>query len=172
MAELDDLREHLSRYRAVTLQHFDILSDDDLAWRPRGQAFSCGQQLFHIISTEDFFVRGIFDGEWDLELLRFPKPMPPKALLRQHFGEVRARTDAHLTYMRASTLDETRRHGFAPIDASIRGWLWFILEHEIHHKAQLSEYLRTMGHLPPYFAMVLPLGERPDLQARTYLGGV
>ena len=74
--------------------------------------------------------------------------------------------------MPVSKLDEPRRHGFAPVDASVRAWLWFILEHEIHHKAQLAEYLRAMGHVPPYFAMVLPLGERPDLKARADLGGL
>ena len=36
MAELDDLREHRERYRAVTLQHFEILSDDEMAWRAFG----------------------------------------------------------------------------------------------------------------------------------------
>ncbi len=32
--ELEDLREHLERYRAVTLQVLDLVTDEQLAWRP------------------------------------------------------------------------------------------------------------------------------------------
>jgi len=58
------------------------------------------------------------------------------------------------------------------IQASLRSWLWFVLEHEVHHKAQLAEYLRALGRVPPYFAMVLPAGMRPDIEARAALDGV
>ena len=33
----------------------------------------------------------------------------------------------------------------APMPMSLRSWLWFVVEHEIHHKAQLSIYLRQRG---------------------------
>ena len=172
MSETADIRDHLARYRAVTLQHFEILSEEELSWRPRPDAFSCGQQLLHIIQSEDFFIRGIFANEWEIERLRFSKPMPNKAALRQQFDDVRRMTLEHLTSMREEMLGEIRRHGFAPVDATVRSWLWFIIEHEVHHKGQLSEYLRALGHVPPYFAIELPLGTRPDLTARAELGGV
>ena len=172
MSELADLRGHLEQYRAVTLQHFDILSDAQMSWRPRDDAFTCAQQLYHIISGEDFFIRGLFGSGWDVERLRLPKPMLDKRALRALFDQIRAETRRHLDALPESSLNEVRRHGLAPVDATIRGWLWFILEHEIHHKAQLAEYLRTMGLTPPYFAMALPLGERPDVKARHDLGGV
>ena len=171
MSELADLRGHLEQYRAVTLQHFDILSDEQMSWRPRDDAFTCAQQLYHIVSNEDFFIRGLC-GRWEADRLRLPKPMLHKRALRAMFDDVRAQTRRYLDLLPESSLEEVRRHGLAPVDATIRAWLWFILEHEIHHKAQLSEYLRTMGLTPPYFAMALPLGERPDVQARHDLGGV
>jgi uncharacterized damage-inducible protein DinB len=172
MAELDDLREHLDRYRAVTLLYFDLLTEDELHWRARPDAFTCGQQLLHIIQTEDCFTRGLFGGDWQLDRLRFPKPQPSKADLLQRFVDVRAQTLRYLSGLQATDLDVVTRHGFSTVDATLRSWLWFILEHEIHHKAQLSEYLRMMGKVPPYFAMTLPDGLRPDLQARADLGGV
>jgi uncharacterized damage-inducible protein DinB len=172
MSELDDLREHLDRYRAVTLQHFDILSEAEMSWRPRPDAFTCAQHLLHIVQSEEYFVGGIFEDAWDSERLAFPVPMPSSPELRQRFIDVRRRTHQYLDTLNEATLDAVRRHGHAPVDASIRAWLWFILEHEIHHKAQLAEYLRTLGHTPPYFAMPLPLGERPDISARDALGGV
>jgi uncharacterized damage-inducible protein DinB len=172
MNELADLREHLERYRSVTLQHFDLLTEDEFGWRPRPDAFSCGQQLLHIIQTEDCFIQGMFADDWQLDRLRLPKPMPDKEALRQLFVTVRTETLKRLDGMRDADLDIVKRHGFSPFEATLRSWLWFILEHEIHHKAQLAEYLRTLGKVPPYFAMVLPDGMRPDLQARLDLGGV
>lgn len=59
----------------------------------------------------------------------------------------------------------------APMPMTLRSWLWFMVEHEIHHKAQLSIYLRQMGHIAPFYAMPLPLGDRPDFKARQDLGG-
>lgn len=172
MAEKADLREHLDRYRAVTLLHFDLLTDEELEWRPRPEAFSCGQQLLHIIQTEDCFVRGLFEGDWRVERLRFPKPMPDKATLLQFYGDVRAATLTHLSRVAEGDLDAVHRHGFSTVEASLRSWLWFILEHEIHHKAQLAEYLRALGKVPPYFAIALPDHLRPDLQARADLGSI
>jgi hypothetical protein len=70
--ELSNLREHLDRYRAVTLQTIDAAPDDAaLDWRPVPEAFSLGQQLAHVAQTEDYYTRGLFGGEWRPELLRF-----------------------------------------------------------------------------------------------------
>jgi uncharacterized damage-inducible protein DinB len=172
MSELDDLREHLERYRAVTLQHFDILSEEDMVWRPRPDAFSCAQQLLHIVQSEDFFISGLFGNDWSLDRITFPKPMPAKPVLHQQFLDVRRRTLSALSSLEPARLNDVRQHGFASVEGSLRSWLWFILEHEIHHKAQLADYLRALGHTPPYFAMVFPLGQRPDITARAALGGV
>jgi uncharacterized damage-inducible protein DinB len=126
----------------------------------------------HIIQSEDYFISGLFGGDWNLDRLKFPKPLPSKRALHQQFVDVRRTTLSHFSALSESALNEIKRHGHAPVDGSVRSWLWFILEHEIHHKAQLAEYLRALGHTPPYFAMVFPIGERPDITARAGLGGV
>ena len=41
-----------------------------------------------------------------------------------------------------------------------------VLEHEIHHKAQLAVYVRMMGLVAPFYAMPMPPGARPDIAAR------
>ena len=52
--ELQDLREHLDRYRAVTLQVLECVSDEQLSWRPGPDHYTLGQQLIHIAQAEDF----------------------------------------------------------------------------------------------------------------------
>jgi uncharacterized damage-inducible protein DinB len=56
------------------------------------------------------------------------------------------------------------------MELPLRWWLWFVLEHEIHHKAQLALYLRQLGKVPPFFAMVLT--DRPDIRIRSEMGGI
>lgn len=169
--ELEDLREHLERFRAVTLQVLEIVTDEELSWRPDESSFSCGQQLLHIAQAEDFYARGLFGSDWDMDRLRLPKTVGSRSELRAFFGEVRERTLAGLRSVDPPDLGAIWEVPGAPKRMSLRSWLWFMVEHEIHHKAQLSVYLRQMGHVAPFYAMPLPLGDRPDFKARQDLGG-
>jgi len=171
--EIEDLREHFERYRAVTLQHLERVDDEHLSWRPRPDAFSCGQHFVHLVQTEDFYMRGLFQRDWNPERMRFPNALPSRAELREQFEAVRRFT---LNFF--STLTSDQLTAIVPpilgstIEWSLRSWLWYVLEHEVHHKAQLAEYMRQMGRIPPFFAFVLPEGQRPDIEARAKLGGI
>jgi uncharacterized damage-inducible protein DinB len=168
--ECEDLLEHLERYRAVTLQHLDLFADAELAWRPRPDAFSVGQHFVHILHSEDFYIRGLFENDWNWERLRFPSVLPDRAALKDQFAMVRRVTRVHFADLHDDTLGRVVSPPHAGgIEGSLRSWLWFVLEHEIHHKAQLAEYLRALGRVPPYFAMVMPPGVRPDIEARAAL---
>ena len=171
--ELLNLREHQDRYRAVTLQTIDAIPDDAaLGWRPTPDAFSLGQQLVHIAQTEDYYTRGLFANEWRPDLLRFTDAPLTRADIRRYFENVRAAFIARLDVMPASELDAGRDAPTAPPGVTMRWWLWFLLEHEIHHKAQAAVYLRQMGLVAPFYALPLPPGERPDIASRAALGGV
>jgi uncharacterized damage-inducible protein DinB len=172
MTELEVFREHWERYRSVTLQFFDMLSEEELRWRPDPDAHSCAQQLLHIAQNEDYFFRGIFAGDWDLERLRFPRQMPARDELRRYLVAVRELANGYLEGLSPSALDQPTRVPRSPSDFPLRWWLWLILEHEVHHKAQLSVYMRLLHRVPPYFAAPLPPGERPDIRVRAEMGGV
>jgi uncharacterized damage-inducible protein DinB len=171
MTELEVIVGGWERHRAVTLQFLDALTEEELAWRPTPEAMTCGQQLLHIAQNEDFHERGLFAGEWDRELLRFPVPMPTKEALGAYFEEVRTRMGARLGALSPADLDAPCDHPNAPPGLPMRWWLTFLLEHEVHHKGQLAVYLRQMGKTAPFFAMAFPPGHRPDIQARNDLGG-
>jgi uncharacterized damage-inducible protein DinB len=171
MTELEVLLENWSRFRSVTLQFLDLLEEDDLNWRPEPDAFSCGQQLLHIAQTEAYCIGGLFGGEWDTGMLKFPEAMPSIEELRRYFTEVRGTASERLESL--TEVDLATPHSGPNDSASypLRWWLWFVLEHEIHHKAQLAVYVRQIGKVAPFFANPLPLGERPDIQAREDLDG-
>lgn len=170
-SELSDFQEHLERYRAVTLQVLDVVNDADLSWRPSPDQYSLGQQLLHIAQTEDLYATGLFHGDWDFDRARFPSEMPSRSELREFFEEVRARTLDCLGSISDSELGEVVPIPDSPVEGTLRSWLWFILEHELHHKGQIWLYLRQMGYTAPFYAMPLPLGTRPDHKAREELGG-
>ncbi|NJD09835.1 MAG: DinB family protein [Gemmatimonadetes bacterium] len=172
MTEIEVFLEHWERYRSVTLQCIDLLEEAELGWRPQPEAQSCAQQLLHIVQNEDYFIRGIFEGDWDTERLRFPREMPAKEALRRHYVEVRDRTLARLRALGAEDLDRPTPVPRGPTDMPLRWWLWLMLEHEVHHKAQLAVYFRLLNKVPPYFAAPLPPGDRPDVRKRAELGGV
>lgn len=171
ISEIDDLIEHLERFRAVTLQILEIVSDDELRWRPDENSFTCGQHLLHIAQAEDFYSYGLLEHDWNYDRLRLPKDVGTRADLREFFAEVRRRTLGRFAALNPDDLSKEWDVPGAPKPMSLRSWLWFTVEHEIHHKAQLSVYLRRMGHVAPFYAMPLPIGTRPDFQARQDLGG-
>jgi len=73
--EVSILREHLERYRGVTLQTVDLVPDDKLGWRPAEQSMSFAEQVLHIARVEEFYASGIF-GKWDLGQLHRFLPLP------------------------------------------------------------------------------------------------
>ena len=171
MAELDDLREHLERFRAVTLQALDLVTDDDLRWRPGPKHLTLGQQFLHIAQSEDFQIQAYLNGDWDLERVRFPVRELKVEELRERLKETRSRTMAALTELDEERLDERVELGEGQPVQTLRWWLWLVVEHEVHHKAQVAVYLRQMGMTPPYFAAPLEGGARPDVEVMERLGG-
>ena len=168
--EIDDFREHMQRYRAVTVQFLDVLSDVQLAWRPRSDAFTAGQHLLHIAQTEEFYMHGLFTGNWEPNRIRLPVAPLSGTTLKARFESVRAITIEYLSTLTPTRLDTVVPPiGGSAVKWSLRSWLWYVLEHEIHHKAQLAEYVRQLGGLPPFFAMPLAVGDRPDIRMRAQL---
>ncbi len=171
VSELEDLIEHLQRYRATTLQVFELVDDEDLAWRPGPDQYSLGQQLLHIAQAEDRFLHGLFEDDWSYDRVRFPEVLPDGPALEAFFRRVRADLMDRLRELPPEELGRRIHVPEAPADHSLRWYLWFILEHELHHRGQIWAYLRAMGKTPPFYATALPLGDRPDHDARERLGG-
>jgi uncharacterized damage-inducible protein DinB len=102
--------------------------------------------------------------------LHFPASLPVISQLRSDFTTTRAETLADFDMLTDANLDEVKQVPNIPLELPLRWWLWFVLEHEIHHKAQLALYLRQLGKVPPFFAMVLT--DRPDIRIRSEMGGI
>lgn len=162
--EINVLREHLDRYRGVTVQTLDMVPEEKLIWYPAIAQFSFGQHFLHIAQVEEFYSHGLFDGDWDSKRLDEPGGRPTREQLRERLQAARQFTLDKLARLEPARLDAAVSVPNVPVQWPLRSWLWYLVEHEIHHKAQLAVYLRQIGLTPPFFAFVLPPGVRPDIR--------
>ena len=163
VTELDVVHEHLRRYRKVTLQTLERVPAERFDWRPSPGAMSFAEQFAHIAETEEHYMSGLVDGTWS------PRPFRPgaapadAAALRALLDATRAATLERLARIDAHALERVPEVPGIPVQWPLRSWLWYVVEHEVHHKAQLASHLRTIDVEAPFFAFALPPGVRPDL---------
>jgi uncharacterized damage-inducible protein DinB len=162
--ELAVLQEHLERYRGVTLQMLDLVPQDKFDWKPTEGLRSFAEQFLHIAQVEDFYAHGMLAGNYDFSRLHPPVEPPTRETLRQRLNDTREFLIGKLSTLNPDQLVEIIQVVSVPVQWSLRSWLWYLLEHELHHKAQLSLYLRQIGITPPFFAFVFPAGMRPDIR--------
>jgi uncharacterized damage-inducible protein DinB len=124
-----------------------------------------------IAQSEDFQIQAHLFGVWDYERARFPARELKVGELRTLLNETRDRTMVALKELDEGRLGEPVDHGEGRPIQALRWWLWLLVEHEVHHKAQIAVYLRQMGKTPPYFAAALEGGARPDVEMREKFGG-
>jgi uncharacterized damage-inducible protein DinB len=161
--EIADLRENLERFRGVTLQTLEWVPEDNLSWGPKEGVRSFADQFLHIARVEEYHARGLLGGDWNMDRYFSRLPSLTKESLRNLLNETRAATLAGLDTLDPSRLDEPATVPNVPVHWTLRAWLWYLVEHEVHHKAQLALYLREIGIVPPFFALAFPPGVRPDI---------
>jgi uncharacterized damage-inducible protein DinB len=162
--EIIDLREHLERFRSVTLQTLEWVPEDRLGWSPKEGLRNFAENFLHMARVEEYYARGLLTGQWDMERY-FARPAAlTREALRQVLQETRTVTLTGLENLDPARLDERVTVPDVPVDWTLRSWLWYLVEHEVHHKAQLALYLREVGVVPPFFALAFPPGVRPDIR--------
>jgi uncharacterized damage-inducible protein DinB len=164
--ELAVFRDHLQRYRAVTLQTLDLLSPEQLVWRPNDEARSFAEELVHLAQTESFYTHGLLAGDWLIGRMRVLPTVHTHASVEKLLEDTRAHTLTLLADLDTARLSEIVNVPVSPMAWTLRSWLWYLVEHEVHHKAVLAGRLRQLGLTPPYFAFALPVDVRPDVEMK------
>jgi len=161
---VSDIREHLERFRGVTLQTLEWVPDGKLHFAPQEGLRPFDEQFLHIARTEEYHIRGLLLGDWNRERY-FARPSElTRESLRRILDQTRGVTLKALDELDPARLDDHVQVPDVPVDWTLRAWLWYLVEHEVHHKAQLALYLRLVGVIPPFFALAFPPGIRPDVR--------
>jgi uncharacterized damage-inducible protein DinB len=166
--EIESLKEKLKIYNDVLLLSLELVPDEKLEWKPFDCFRSLGEQFYHVGQIEEFYIRGIRERHWDLpNALKSPGERLTKDFIKNYINSAREKTLEFLGEMIVEDLNRVVKIPSNPTNYSIRHWLYYILEHKIHHKAQISVFLRQLGITPPFFAFAFPNNFRPDMEIFT-----
>lgn len=142
--QLNQFFSHWDQIHQDTLATLDKFSQEELSCVAYQGGMPVGQIALYIAAAEEGWFRLIAMQErsaWpsDYTLESYPTRTAIKILL----GEVHAKTMAYLSTL---ALDDLERVISSPWgDFSLRFIIWHVLEHEIHHRGELSLILGTLG---------------------------
>lgn len=151
MALVDALLPEFDHEIASTRRLLDRLPDDQLAWKPHAKSMALGALAEHLGQLGVWGELTLTQSAVDLETTARPpgyQPMTVKADILAHFDTRMAvaraalvgRTDAEL--MAPWTLRRGAQEFFTMPKASC--WRTFVMNHLIHHRGQLTVYLREL----------------------------
>jgi uncharacterized damage-inducible protein DinB len=146
MSLVDALLPEFDHEMTVTRKLLERVPEDRFAWKPHDKSFSLGQLAQHVATVPMWGAVTINQSELDLS---GGEQLPPAenraallALFDGHVAGTRAalvgRSDAEL--MAPWTLKSGGKTIFSMPKAMV--WRSFVMSHLIHHRGQLSVYLR------------------------------
>lgn len=141
----EDIFAHWKLVRRGLIEIVEKFQEEDLHFSPFESAWSVGEILLHIANAEQGWFRYAVTGEFDAwpgghTLERYPTFESIKSLLM----DVHDWTESYISRM---SLEDYQRVVDLPWDEQIHlGWIiWHVLEHEIHHRGELSLILGILG---------------------------
>ena len=136
---------HWAVVHAGTVETFGKFTDEELSYTPYSGGWSVGEVMLHIANAEDGWFRHVVTGElpgWPTT--HSPKRYPTVAAIQGLLSEMHTRTVAFLSEQTLKDLD--RRVETPWGEETTLGWVaWHVLEHEIHHRGELSLVLGLLG---------------------------
>ena len=125
-----------------------LVPDDKLDWAPAANMLTLGNIFLHISECSDWWYGEVIRGSPAMELSG--GSCPPKTIIAMLLDAHWSRLD-ELFARPPETLSEsysvTREGKTTRYDGC---WLFtHLLEHDIHHRGQINQYLRILGITPP-----------------------
>jgi len=140
-----DIFSHWKQVRADLLSTIDLFNEDELSYTPGTTSRTVGRTMLHIADAEDGWFRYVVTKE----LSEWPKQFtlenyPNREAIKKVLTEVHTSTEAYLDIMEESDLTRMIESPWG--DKFHLGWIvWHVLEHEIHHRGELSMILGLLG---------------------------
>ena len=149
MALVDALLPELDHEMTTTRKVLERVPEDKFDWKPHARSFSLGALAAHVANLPTWGVETLSRSEIDLGIGQPPPTAPPStrdllATFDKNAADVRSalagKTDAELTAM--WSLKRSGHTIFSmPKTTVLRS---FVLSHLIHHRGQLTVYLRLL----------------------------
>lgn len=139
------LFQHWHQIRSDLYTTIDQFPDDELNFQPFDGSWTVGQIMLHVADAEDGWLRYVLTRELD----QWPDYYTlanyrDKPAIKQALAQVQNHMVAYLDTLQEADLSRTIN---APWGDELQiGWvLWHVIEHEIHHRGELSLILGILG---------------------------
>ncbi|MFC4076680.1 DinB family protein [Salinithrix halophila] len=149
MKAKEEILQDWKRSRAYTESILDAMPEEKGDYKPAGDVMSFRQQLLHILYAEEWFLRGMIEGNWEKSSAFAPENHPDLAAVKDAF---RTTTPLHESWI--SQIEDLEAKVKTPISEQLitrKALLMKLILHEAHHRGQLVIYLRMNGLTPPSF---------------------
>jgi uncharacterized damage-inducible protein DinB len=141
-----EMFSHWDQVRGSLLAMIDRFSEEELAFTPFKGSWSAGQVMLHIADCEDNWLHGVVRREVEPWIFYDFKDFPSKEAILALLARAHNRTIAFLDSLDEDDLDKVYK--ISEKDSFTLRWIiWHVLEHEIHHRGELSLALGMLGHV-------------------------
>ncbi|MFZ2096826.1 MAG: DinB family protein [Anaerolineales bacterium] len=136
--------QHWEQVRADLHRTIDMFSEQELTFSPFTGSWPVGQIMLHIADCEDNWLFGVVQHQIKPWIFYDLADYPNQTAIKGALDRAHLRTIAFLNSLDESDLDKQFRTPDG--HAYNLGWIiWHVLEHEIHHRGELSLALGILG---------------------------
>ena len=147
----DQLIQCFENESKITLKVIRAIPTDKLNFKPHTKSMGMGELVWHLIQAEQMFIGGMLHGAFGKETLPsdIPKEQPATTeAIAQSYEKLCMARIGELKAARGEVLaKELNFHNFMIMPAI--QFLQVSLNHSIHHRGQLSVYLRLVDAKVP-----------------------
>ncbi len=139
--------EHWQGHRRLTRRMIEAFPADKLSTFSVGEMRPFGALVMEFLGMAVPMVRGVVTGTWDYAAIAEPRT---KEGLLALWDAATVELNALWPKIRAEQFHETIT-AFGAFTGRTHDLLLYVVDNEIHHRAQASVYLRALGIKPPEF---------------------
>lgn len=143
----DALLAHWQGHRRLTRRVIEAFPDDQLFTFRVGEMRTFGEMVMELLSMAAPTARGLASDAWDTSWTREARP---KEDLLQKWDADTEEIDAQWATIPAGRFQE-KMTAFGQYEGIAHDLLLYVIDNEVHHRAQGYVYLRALGVEPPPF---------------------
>jgi uncharacterized damage-inducible protein DinB len=136
-----------------TAKLLHLVPEDKLEWQPHPRAMTLGQLAFHVAAIPGRYLQFGEEGTTTLDALSYHQTPKDKEEILMAFGDSRAAAEKRLRNDDGDWDSKTwqlTKDGSAVFTLDLPTYIrLLIFNHLIHHRGQLSSYLRILNILVP-----------------------
>lgn len=141
------LLEHWQGHRRLTRKLIESFPPDHFFSYTLGGMRPCSELIAEILAMAGSGIQGILTGQWDTFQ---PLQANTQQQVLDQWDQVTQQIDALWPQIQPSRFQEVDM-AFGQYEGTIYWFVLYVIDNEIHHRAQAYVYLRTLGIEPPAF---------------------